>query len=145
MSKIAATALLALGLGACALDSEETTEPLFTERPETTLSVSAMQAQSDQGRVSLDLASAEIGFHVEADVALDVVQVTCPSGQRMNLDTWLDDIITDGAALDPDEPFLIFSSGRDDLPRTERPPACFDPCYLHQEPDRTWVCFCPAR
>jgi hypothetical protein len=119
-------------------DVEEAASPPL---PEGTISVSELQAQSADGRVYLDLQRSDIEYRVEAEVNLDAVDVTCPSGQLMNLGSWMDDIERAGAEVRAGEEFTMFSSGRAGEVGTEKAPPCHSPCYLHLEPDNTWVCF----
>jgi hypothetical protein len=137
--KIIAIAIVSMSLTACMSgDIEESASPTL---PDGTISVSELQAQSADGRVYLDLQRSDIEYRVEGAVNLDAVDVTCPSGQLMNLGSWMDDIERAGAQVRAGEEFTMFSSGRAGDVGTESAPVCFSPCYLHREPDNTWVCF----
>lgn len=142
MSRIIAITVLSMGLSACmSADIEESPSAAPADQTMTTISVSEMQAQSADGRVLLDLQRSDIEYRVEGEVNLDAVDVACPSGQIMNLGSWVQDIERAGAQVRAGEEFTMFSSGRAGDVGTESPPPCSSPCYLHLEPDRTWVCF----
>lgn len=139
MSRIVAIAILSMGLSACMSGGID--EPAGHAPDErATVSVSELQAQSTGGQVFLDLARADIEYLVEREVDLDAVDVACPSGQIMNLGTWVDDIEREGAQVRANGDFTMFSSGAGDV-GTEAPPPCHSPCVLHREPDGSWVCF----
>src|SRR5690606_6010743 len=105
------------------------------------VSVGELQSQSADGQVFVDLQRADIEYIVESDVDLHAVDVMCPSGQRMNLGTWMQEIEQSGAQVRAGEDFTMCSSGRTGEIGTEKAPPCNSPCYLHMEPDGTWVCF----
>lgn len=141
MFRIASTALLSLGLAACMSAPADDLPALNDDQGTTTISVSELQARSADGSAYLDLQRADIEYQVDSSVDLYAVDVACPSGQTMNLGTWVADIEKTGADFRPDGSFRMFSSGPVDEIVSEAAPPCFSPCYLHQEPDRTWVCF----
>lgn len=142
MSRIIATAIVAMSLSACMSGDPETTAiHAPAGQIEAVVSVSELQATSADGRVFLDLERSDIEYLVESDVNLHAVDVLCPSGQLMNLGMWMQDIEQSGAQVRAGEDFTMFSSGRGGDVGTEKVPPCNSPCYLHPEPDGTWVCF----
>ncbi|WP_428267596.1 hypothetical protein [Haliangium sp.] len=100
---------------------------------------------SATGSAVLDLQSADIGYLVEPAVDMSRVDVICPTGRVFNLAGWLEAL--DMPTSMSERGLVLYSSGRLDTRdevSTKAAPVCSDPdCYLHQEPDRTWVCFCP--
>lgn len=142
MSRIIAIVIISMGLSACMSgDIEESVGSTPIDESATIISVSELQAQSADGQVYLDLQRSEVEYRVESEVNLDAVNVTCPSGQRMNLGSWVEDIERAGAQVRAGEEFTMSSSGRAGDVGVAKAPVCFSPCYLHQEPDGTWVCF----
>jgi len=148
MHKYLAVAALGFGLMACG----ETTGAPAPELPSESASyvgevhsVSDLLAESKNGRVVLDLRHTKSGFWVAPGTDYSAVDVICPSEARMNLETWLPELATefgtDRARLE--KGFIMFSSmKRSGEVSQQNAPPCTDPCYLHREPDRTWVCFC---
>lgn len=154
MFKHLVVAAASVGLFACGTASEPTAEADQPVLPEAAaeytqgvVSVSEMMARSPDGQVVIDLRNTTSGFHVERSVDFSAVSVICPSNRVMNLKQWVPELAgefqTSPSALK--DGFIMFSSmsneNRGEV-QTQRIPPCTAPCYLHQEPDRTWVCFC---
>lgn len=148
MHKYLAIAALGLGLAACG----ETTSAPAPELPSASASyvgevhsVSDMLAASENGRVVVDLRDTKNGFWVAPGTDFSAVDVICPSERRMNLEAWMPELASElgTTAARMEKGFTMFSSMKSsgDVSQQSAPP-CYDPCYLHREPDRTWVCFC---
>ena len=148
MNKYLAIAALGLGLAACG----ETTSAPAPELPSASASyvgevhsVSDMLAESESGRVVIDLRDTKNGFWVAPGTDFSAVDVICPSERHMNLKAWMPELASELGTTPArmEKGFTMFSSMKNtgDVSQQKIPP-CYDPCYLHPEPDRTWVCFC---
>jgi hypothetical protein len=155
MFKHLALAAASAGLIACGGTTTEPTpeagQPVLPEAAaeytQGVVSVSEMMASSPDGRVVIDLRSTTQGFHVERSVDFAAVDVICPSNRVMNLKQWVPELASEFQTSTSSlrDGFVMFSSmsneNRGEVQAQKIPP-CYDPCYLHGEPDRTWVCFC---
>ncbi len=145
-------ALAAVGAGLIACGGMETAP---AEQPasntQQVVSVSGLLANSPEGSVVVDLRNTSQGFRVEPGVDAAAVNVICPSNRVMNLEKWLPELAsefqTSPAALRKGFTMYPFMAPKQGSVQAMAAPVCTSPdpyvqCYLHREPDGSWVCFC---
>lgn len=145
-------AMAALGAGLIACGGSETApeaqQPVNTQG---VISVSGLLASSPEGKVVVDLRNTTNGFRVEPGVDHSAVNVICPSDRVMNLEKWLPELAsefqTSPAALQKGFTMYPFMAPKQGSVGAMGAPVCVSPdpytqCYLHREPDGSWVCFC---
>jgi hypothetical protein len=151
MFKHLALAGLSAGLIACGGTEETTPAADQTAPPQGVISVSELLASSPEGQVVVDLRNTRNGFRVEPGVDHAAINVICPSDRVMNLEKWLPELAaefqTSPAALAKGFTMYPFMAPEEGSVRAMSAPVCVSPdpyteCYLHREPDGSWVCFC---
>jgi len=149
MIKHLAMAAFSVGLIACG-GTEKAPEAEQTAGKQV-ISVSELLANSPEGQVVVDLRNTSNGFRVEPGVDHSAVNVICPSDRVMNLEQWLPELAsefqTSPAALEKGFTMYPFMAPKQGSVTAMAAPLCVSPdpyvqCYLHREPDGSWVCFC---
>lgn len=147
MYKRIAMAILCAGLVSCAAGESDQLDlnGKYPAHVSDVVVVSELLAGSQTGRIELDLQSAASGYWIDQGVDYSAVDFVCPTGRLMNLESWLAEIRLPLA--DRADGFSMYSSGRIDDPAAKSAPVCSpsepgQECYLHREPDGSWVCFC---
>lgn len=134
-----------LGLVSCSAEEVDTTKragqyPSYVEH---VYSVSDLLAQSQSGRAFIDLQAASYGYWVEPGVDHSMVDIMCPSGRFMNLETWMIEVGFEPSSADAG--VVIYSSGAAGTEVNKAVPPCDESvCTLELEADRTWSCLCPG-
>ncbi|MFY0526968.1 hypothetical protein ACN28I_28795 [Archangium gephyra] len=151
MLKHLVTAALGLGLIACGGTEKapETAQPAGNTQG--VVSVSELLASSPEGQVVVDLRNTRSGFRVEPGVDYSAINVICPSDRVMNLEKWLPELAaefqTSPASLEKGFTMYPHMAPAKGSVQALAAPLCVSPdpytqCYLHREPDGSWVCFC---
>jgi len=135
-------ATLCFALAACHVDGAGEASEGQSGQATEAISVSELVATSENGTALLDLRSTSDRYWFEQDMEYAAVDVICPSGRAMNMASWLPELESElGTQLtDREDGFEMYSSKK--IGSHQKAPPCTDPCYLHLEPDHTWVCFC---
>ena len=104
--------------------------------------VSDLVAQSTTDRLVLDLQTTRNGFWFEPNLDVSTIDITCPSGRVMNIESWMTNLASDKQQLfTNDENFIVFSSTS--APQDPNSaPVCDDGCAAEREPNGTWSCVC---
>jgi hypothetical protein len=132
-----------LGLAACSAEDVDTTNhadqyPSYVEH---VFAVSDLLAQSQGGRAFIDLQVAAYGYRVEPGVDHSMVDVMCPSGRFMNLETWMLEL--GFAPSSRDTGVVIYSSGASGTEVNKSVPLCDESvCTLEREANGQWSCLC---
>jgi hypothetical protein len=137
------TLALILGLASCSAEEVDATYPAdrYPSYVEHVVAVSDLLEQSQGGTAFIDLQVAAYGYWVEPGVDHSMVDVMCPSGRFMNLETWMMEL--GFAPSSRDAGVAIFSSGAAGTETNKSVPPCDESvCTLEREADGRWACLC---
>lgn len=148
MIKSLASLSLCLLLTACAAN-EPLTEPAPPRLPPAAASyvtgmvrVSDLVAESTTDRLVIDLQNTRDGFWFEPNLDVGAIDIVCPSGRVMNIESWMINLASDKQqTFTNNEDFVVYSSTSS--PREPNSaPVCDEGCSPEREPNGTWSCIC---